>query len=211
MAGCACDTLAQGLAGVILQLEAARLRLASGETRRAGDIIDQAQDRARTALAAARQAISDLRAGPAGAVDAHTAVEEEIRRFSAASRIAVEADIAALATLPADVAEQTASVIVEGLTNVLRHAQARHVWIQVTVHESNVETMVRDDGVGFDVTAAAGMTGHYGLLGLRERARLAGGEVQVVSGPGQGTTVRLCLPRLLGKAAPVPATPLRTR
>jgi len=202
------DTLAQGLVGVILQLEAARLRLASGEVDRAGDIIDQAQGRARTALAAARQAIDDLRAGSAGTVDAHATVEEEIRRFSTATGMAVEADIAALATLPPDVAEQTAPVIVEGLTNVLRHARAQRVWVQVTVHESKVETMVRDDGVGFDVTATAGMTGHYGLLGLRERARLAGGEVQVVSGPGQGTTVRLCLPRLLDKAAPVPAAPL---
>lgn len=205
------DTLAQGLAGVILQLEAVRLRLASGEADRASEIIDQAQARARAALAAARQAIDDLRAGPAGAGDAHATVEEEIRRFSTATGIAVEADIAALATLPADVAEQTVRVIVEGLTNVLRHAQAQRIWVQVMAHEGGVETVVRDDGVGFDVTAAAGMAGHYGLLGLRERARLAGGEVQVVSEPGQGTTVRLCLPclpRLLDEAAPVPAAPL---
>ncbi|HZS86009.1 MAG TPA: hypothetical protein VFE42_00775 [Chloroflexota bacterium] len=50
--------------------------------------------------------------------------------------------------------------------------------------------------MGFDVTAVAGRAGHYGLLGLRERARLAGGELEVTSRPGRGTTLRLCLPHL---------------
>ncbi len=196
------DTLAQGLAGVILQLEAARLRLAGGETERAGEIIDQARDRARTALASARQAIDDLRGTPAGAVDTRATVEAEIRRFSTATGAVVEAEVAALETLPAHLAEQATRLITDGLTNVLRHARAHRVWVHVTSGESEVETMVRDDGVGFDVTAVAAQPGHYGLLGLRERARLAGGELEVKSGPGQGTTLRLTLPRTDTAARP---------
>lgn len=202
------DTLAQGLAGVILQLEAARLRLASGEAERAGEIIDQAQARARMALASSRQAIDDLRATPTGPVDARATVEEEIRRFTTATGTPVEADIAALATLPADLAEQAVRVIAEALTNVGRHARAQRVWIEVAPHEETMETVVRDDGVGFDVTAVAGRVGHYGLLGLRERARLVGGELEVASRPGRGTTLRLCLPRP-DDAAPEPVASRR--
>jgi NarL family two-component system sensor histidine kinase YdfH len=199
------DTLAQGLAGTILQLDAARLRLAGGETERAGEIIDQARDRACTALAAARQAIDELRAAPAGAFDVQARVETEIRRFSTTTGTAVEADIADLATLPADLAEQAMRVITEGPTSVVRHTQAHRVWIRVTSRESELESIVRDNGVGFDVTAVAGLPGHYGLLGLRERARLAGGELEVRSGPGQGTTLRLTLPRVGTSARPGPA------
>lgn len=201
------DTLAQGLAGTILQLDAARLRLAGGETERAGEIIAQAQERARTALASARQAIDDLRVVPTGALAASATVEAEIHRFCDTTGAVVEADIADLATLPLELAEQTTRLVMEGLANVLRHARAQRVWIYVTSRENEVETTVRDDGVGFDVTAVAGLPGHYGLLGLRERARLAGGELQVMSTPGQGTTLRLRLPRpSTATAVPVAST-----
>jgi NarL family two-component system sensor histidine kinase YdfH len=56
--------------------------------------------------------------------------------------------------------------------------------------------VVRDDGAGFDVEAVAGLAGHYGLRGLRERARLLGGTLDVTSAPGQGTTIRLTVPRV---------------
>jgi len=53
---------------------------------------------------------------------------------------------------------------------------------------------MRDDGRGFDLTAAASESGHYGLLGMRERARLAGGTLAVESTPGKGTTLWLSVP-----------------
>ena len=53
---------------------------------------------------------------------------------------------------------------------------------------------VGDDGVGFDPLAVAQQAGHYGLLGLRERARLLQGQLDILSTPGQGTTIRLRLP-----------------
>jgi signal transduction histidine kinase len=56
-----------------------------------------------------------------------------------------------------------------------------------------VEAAVRDDGIGFDL-AAVSSDGHYGLLGLKERTQLAGGDVDVDSAPGKGTTVRLRFP-----------------
>src|SRR5262249_26207997 len=112
------DTLAQGLAGLSLQLEAMRLHLARGDTDRAGAILDQAQGRARAALSAARRAIDDLRAAPGGAQDAQAGVAEEIGRFTSATGIPVEADLTPLAALPASVAEHVLRLIAECLTNV---------------------------------------------------------------------------------------------
>jgi NarL family two-component system sensor histidine kinase YdfH len=188
------DTLAQGLAGLILQFEAVRLHLAGGRTERAGEIIDQAQARARTALRAARHAIDDLRATTDEVTDLYDAVQEEVARFSAATGIACEADVAPLKTLPATLATPALRTISEGLTNVARHAQARHVWVQASLIDHSMEIGVRDDGIGLDLEAATGQAGHYGLLGLRERARLAGARLEVASVPGEGTTLRLFLP-----------------
>jgi NarL family two-component system sensor histidine kinase YdfH len=54
---------------------------------------------------------------------------------------------------------------------------------------------IGDDGTGFDPTSVIGQTGHYGLVGLQERAHLAGGQLSILSAPGQGTRVRLSLPK----------------
>ena len=61
---------------------------------------------------------------------------------------------------------------------------------------------VQDDGIGFDPAVLATGSGHYGLVGLRERARLAGGAVEVTSTRGTGTTLRLCVPRDTGGRPP---------
>jgi PAS domain S-box-containing protein len=85
----------------------------------------------------------------------------------------------------------------EALTNVVRHARARHVWIELNQHEGSFELVVRDDGVGFDVTrtierAASG--GNLGLLGMRERVEILAGSLEIDSQSGQGTRIRVSLP-----------------
>jgi PAS domain S-box-containing protein len=85
----------------------------------------------------------------------------------------------------------------EALTNVVRHAAARHVWIELSQSESALELVVRDDGVGFDaarILAQAGRHGSLGLLGMAERAQLLGGNLDVESEPGRGTRIRLTVP-----------------
>lgn len=81
----------------------------------------------------------------------------------------------------------------EALTNVVRHAQARHVSVSVRVLDQRLHLTVRDNGRGFDVGAVRGSLGgipmDLGLTGMRERATLAGGGLEIVSCTGQGTTV----------------------
>jgi PAS domain S-box-containing protein len=96
-------------------------------------------------------------------------------------------------------------IVQEALTNVVRHARAKHVWIELGQSEGLLELMVRDDGEGFDVPrmlerAASG--GNLGLIGMRERVEILGGQLEVNSQPGHGTRIRVLLP--LSEAARVP-------
>ena len=100
-----------------------------------------------------------------------------------------------LAVVVPPLQEHVLRVIAEGVTNVVRHAQAQHVWIRFTQEDEVQAIEVRDDGTGFDPGAEASRQGHYGLIGLRERAHLLGGRLEITSAPGAGTTMRFSLPR----------------
>jgi len=88
-------------------------------------------------------------------------------------------------------------VVQEALTNIARHAKARHVWVELRQQGEEVNLSIRDDGIGFDVRTAetrAVQGGSFGLLGMRERAELAGGTLTMQSTPTQGTEIRLRFP-----------------
>ncbi|MEA3337192.1 MAG: sensor histidine kinase [Chloroflexota bacterium] len=188
------DTLAQGLAGVILQLEAAKSHLASGGNQRAEEILDQAMGRARSTLADARRVISDLREESATSEDLAEAIEQEAIRFSQATGIPCHLDIRLAGQISEESCEHACRIVGEALANVAQHAQANEVWLTATDDDGNLQIVVRDDGIGFDTDPSAGRAGHYGLIGARERARLAAGTLQVESQPGEGTTLRLQVP-----------------
>lgn len=89
-------------------------------------------------------------------------------------------------------------VVQESLTNVVRHAEARSVLVTVAFGDDGVFLSIQDDGRGFDVgQALAGDRGRaaWGLLGIHERASLVGGTADIVSVPGEGTTVRVSIPQ----------------
>jgi NarL family two-component system sensor histidine kinase YdfH len=186
------DTLAQGLAGLVLQLEAIDSHLSRGNTAKAQTITQQAMERARSTLADARRAIDDLRSGETPEVDLETALREETDRFTAASGIPCEVSIVLPSSLPDDTRANALRVVSEGLTNIARHAQARHAAVALHPVDQALDIEVRDDGMGFN--PAQSSAGHYGLIGLRERARLIGGTLNIESAPGQGTLLRVRLP-----------------
>lgn len=82
-------------------------------------------------------------------------------------------------------------VLREALQNVANHGGARAVGVQLRVDHDGVRLVVRDDGRGFDVATA--QERRYGLSGMRERAQLAGGRLELASAPGQGTVVALAI------------------
>lgn len=184
------DTLSQGLVGLKLQLEGIDALLAQHQPTEAKVVVQQAMAHIQRTMGEARGAIDDLRAIQDSSQSGMAAMQEVIQRFTAATGTLCQADLAVLETLPASFHDTLVRVINEGLTNVARHACANQVWITARHADTVVSLELKDDGIGFDPTTIAEQPGHYGLLGLRERARLLHGHLEIQSKPGAGTCIR---------------------
>ncbi len=93
--------------------------------------------------------------------------------------------------LPSEIENTIYRLSQEALSNAAKHAEAERVELMVEHRGATVEVTVRDDGVGFSVT---GVEGGFGLIGMRERVELTGGELRIESASGQGTTIRASIP-----------------
>jgi NarL family two-component system sensor histidine kinase YdfH len=191
------DTLAQGVVGLILQLEALEGQLERDDVVQALQVTAQIKSRAKEVLANSRRAIDDLRIAPAQADALSDAIRKEVERFSAITRIPYTLDMPPSLVLPTSITEHALRCVAEGLANIARHARASHVNVLIGVQETSILIQIQDNGIGFDPLVTAQQNGHYGLLGLRERARLTGGSLDVDSAVGAGTTLRLRLPMLV--------------
>jgi signal transduction histidine kinase len=100
----------------------------------------------------------------------------------------------------ADLVEEVRTVLYrivqESIINVTRHANADHAGVLVVFDEDEVNILVEDNGCGFDVDATLNKSGNpsWGLLGMQERAALVGGECVILSTPGAGTLIQVCMP-----------------
>jgi two-component system NarL family sensor kinase len=189
------DTLAQSLAGLTLQLEVAEANAVARGDVDLGDSVRRALDLARATLDEARRSVLDLRAGPLDGrslPDALAALVGEARKAGGSADIGLTVVGFDAAPLPAAAAVGLYRIAQQALANVTRHARARRVSIQLSRHAGGVRLRVRDDGVGFDPGAVA--SGRFGLIGMRERARLLGGTLEVASASGEGTVIDVLVP-----------------
>jgi PAS domain S-box-containing protein len=116
-----------------------------------------------------------------------------VDRFARSAGLDIAVSIDAVPCLEPGIETACFRVAQEALTNVARHARAARVWLDLHLLSDGLELRVRDDGAGFDPTRArerAAGGASVGLLGMHERVSLAGGELEVLSGPGRGTEVR---------------------
>jgi two-component system, NarL family, sensor kinase len=190
------DTLAQELTGIALQLEAADALLEHSPDR-ARARIRQALERTRESLEEARRSVLDLRAGPLERQALPAALETLGQRFAAETGTRVDSLLAQVGLrLPARVEEALYRIAQEALVNIRRHAQAGAVRIELRHERDSVQLIVADNGRGFDVQASdSGIHTHgFGLIGMQERARLLGGEMQISSCPGAGARVEVTIP-----------------
>jgi len=131
------------------------------------------------------------------------AIETQLKRFSARTGVEVKLSTEGSPdTLPEDVQTAVYRILQEALANVGRHAGATAVAVEIEADDGRLELRIRDDGAGFDPGSLARGSGEdgpgagLGLSGMVERARLAGGELDVRSAPGGGTTVSLRIAEL---------------
>ena len=99
--------------------------------------------------------------------------------------------------LPSDLETTCFRIVQEALTNVVRHARAKNVHVELRQSDTELELIIRDDGIGFDVGSAmkrASRGASFGLLGMRERIRLIGGGIEINSKPYHGTTILVRFP-----------------
>lgn len=187
------DTLSQGLAGLILQLEAVDANLASGKADRSRQIVQQAMESARQTLFEARMAIDDLRqeklSGCCGDL------EKKIAQFTKNTGIPCEFQCNLPDNLSPEISEALAGVVTESLMNITRHANASSVKIKGEINEEYLSLDIHDDGRGFDPSAVTD-GGHYGLIGMHERVNLVNGSLEVISQPGAGTAIKIRIPCL---------------
>lgn len=124
-------------------------------------------------------------------------VAEEISAMGANLKVDIEA-AGFRRRLPPETEMVAYRIVQEGLTNVIKHAGARHVHLQLTVNHPHLIVAIRDDGIGIPDagrhTGARSLEGGIGLLGMQERAASIGGMVEVRSRRGGGTTLRAELP-----------------
>jgi len=187
------DTLAQGLAGLIMQLEAVDELLDRGDADRARTIIHRSMDRTRKTLAEARATIQALRL-PMERGDLVEEIRRELDRLGQEAAVQTLLDLGpGEITAAPDIALQLYRIAQEGFSNVQRHAQATQVTVRLWTEDGRIHLSIRDDGVGFDTSVRA--PGHFGLTGIGERVMLAGGSWSLTSRPGEGTELHVRLPQ----------------
>lgn len=187
------DTLAQTLAGLTLLAERAGRQLRDGRDDAAAESIATVERLSRDALGEARALVARTAAVPSDAA-LGDAVDRLVDRFRAEVGLTIDLDLD-LDTGGA-VSREAQLVILrclqEGLANVRKHAAATHVGVRVmTTADGSAVLEVTDDGRGFDPEATRG---GFGLDGMGDRIALAGGELDLASSPGHGTTLTVRLP-----------------
>lgn len=191
------DTLLQGVQGVILRFQAAIDRIPEDEP--AHQALSKALDRADDVLVEGRDRVNDLRS-TAPAVDLPTVVEqageEFARDYPAQFQMTVTGTPRALHPV---VRDEVYAIVREALANAFRHAQASNIEAEIVYDRRELRLHVRDDGRGIDNTilAAGGRREHWGLIGMRERARQIRAHFQLWSRPGAGAEIELRIPALL--------------
>lgn len=164
---------------------------------------DEAAERVDTAIESINLAIRDIRNFIYGlrpeAVDGTqvvaglAALAEEVRHGGLVDVIA-QLDPAADPGLDAEAGGELLNLVREGLSNAVRHAQARRISIELSAGAEGSTLVIADDGVGFDPARLVG-AGHHGLANMQARATAIGGTLDVRSAPGDGTTLVVALPR----------------
>ncbi|GGQ54148.1 sensor histidine kinase [Couchioplanes azureus] len=196
------DVLAQGLTGIVTQLEAAEQ--ADGRPADRRRHLGNARRLARESLAEARRSVRALRPEPLDAATLPDALAGVVDGWSA--RHGVPAELITTGTarpLLPEIETALLRTAQEALANVARHAGARRVALTLSYLEDLVTLDVHDDGRGFDPAAPRPCAddGGYGLTAMRERVRRIAGTLAVESHPGAGTAVSACVPAIPAGAA----------
>jgi signal transduction histidine kinase len=196
------DTLLQSFHGLLLRFQAAT-NLLPERPAEARETLESAIEQAAQAITEGRDAVQGLRASTVETNDLAVAIRtlgeelsaDETNPNSAEFTVTVEGTARNLHPILRD---EVYRIAAEALRNAFRHARAKRIEVELRYDERELRLRVRDDGKGIDPRhlEEGGRAGHYGLRGMRERARVVGGKLTVWSELNSGTEVELRIPAL---------------
>jgi PAS domain S-box-containing protein len=211
------DTLLQSFHGLLLRFQTASTLLPS-RPEEAREILDKAINAASQAIIEGRDAVQALRSSTAEINDLAAAIkmfgEEFATRESGSLSPAfrVEVDGKPRSLHPAR-QEEVHRIAAEALGNAFRHALARNIEVEIRYEERQFRIRIRDDGKGIDpeVLSAGRREGHFGLHGMKERAEIADGKLEIWSRDGSGTEIDLTIPAASAYTAVRPSAKFATK
>jgi len=195
------DTLLQSFQGLLLRFQAA-VNLLPGRVADARQVLEAAVDDAAQAVTEARDAVQGMRSSTVVTNELAKAVEVLGKELAEPQRSAnghatafsVEVEGAAQELHPI-LRDEVYRITGEAMRNAFRHARARRIEVEIRYDARKLRVRVRDDGAGMDASVLQeGRAGHYGIPGMRERAKAIGGQLEVWSEHGAGTEVELTIP-----------------
>jgi ligand-binding sensor domain-containing protein/two-component sensor histidine kinase len=183
------DTLIQGFSGITMAMQALLSRLPMSSDRETlQDIVTDAGN----AMREARRSLMGLRR-PDAASGLASAVAQTARHLTEANSVRLKLELGdCQCDLPADVEDHLVRIAQEAVLNAVKHSGARTLKVTLASTPRSLQLSVNDDGAGFDRKGVV-PAGHYGLIGMRERAAQIGARLHIVSAPGRGTTVSVVM------------------
>jgi len=184
------DTLEQELTGLSLRLDAATTRPLEDKAR---TLIETSRSLVSRIQSEARNLVADLR--ETGQPPELASALHEIQLRMPPNAPALNLDLHPIPAIPGPVSHHLRMIAQEAITNALKHAHATEITLHLSATAGAVTLRITDNGQGFAASAATtGQPGHFGCMGIRERARKIGAEVTWESETGKGTAVAIALP-----------------
>lgn len=184
------DSVTQALYSVMLYADAARLALAAGKQTTASENLVELRHLARQAMADMRLLLFQLRPPQVEKEGLAAALQTRLNAVEARAGLRINFQVDGESTLPPAVEEELYHIAQEALTNVVKHAHAEQVTVQLRFTDQHCRLIIEDDGVGFD-PAAAQLAGGVGLRSIGERVAQIAGTLCIASVPGRGAKLHI--------------------
>jgi anti-sigma regulatory factor (Ser/Thr protein kinase) len=187
------DTLIQGLSGITMEMQALAGRLRAPEER--ATLEDIVRD-AGTCLRETRRSVAGLRSGGQGPESGlGPAIAQAAKHITEAKNVRLKLKLdKGPSELSPEVQYNLLRIASEAVNNSVKHSGAKTIEVTLTANADELQLSVKDDGSGISRENGGVRPGHYGLIGMKERAAQIGAELSLASEPGRGTTVSVLLP-----------------
>jgi signal transduction histidine kinase len=184
------DTLAHSLTALSVSLETVKAYF-DIDKEKTRELIDKSLDVTRQGVDETRRALKALRASSLEDMGLALAIQRAAESAAARYGLNLTLDLQPMPSLSPDVEQTIYRVAQESIENIVNHSHAKNFNVHLS-NNGHTTLTIQDDGIGFDADAK-GPTGHFGLVGMYERAKLAGGMLKIESQKGKGTQVVLII------------------